>query len=914
MSNRMLINATQSEELRVAIVKGQRLENLDIEQAVSKQKKANIYKGVVSRVEPSLEAAFIDYGADRHGFLPSKEVARDYYAEGSDELRRPSIKDLLKPGQEILVQVDKEERGTKGAALTTYISLAGCYLVLMPNNPRAGGISRRIEGGERAELRDVLKELSVPEGMGLIVRTAGLGRSLEELEWDLSVLLSQWEAIQRVVDERKGPFLVYQESDVIVRAIRDYLRPDISEILVDTEEAFERAKSYIAGVRPDFLSRIKLYQDPLPLFNRYQIESQIESAFQREVVLENRASIVIDPTEALTSIDINSSKATEGADIEETAFKTNEAAAREIARQLRIRDTGGLIVIDFIDMNSPRHQRGIENVLREEMRHDRARVQIGRISRFGLLEMSRQRVRPSLDDATQLPCTRCEGQGTIRTIPSLALSILRVIEEEAMKQNTGQVRAQVPVKVATFLLNEKRRVVHEIEERHGCHVLILPNKDLQTPKYTVERVREDNVDSNAGNSYDQVEKLDRSDELVGLAKSTVVSEQPALRSVTPTAPILPRTGTRSTESGIISRLWSAVFGVENKIKDKTDNRSRSDSSESDDEQGGNRSRSRYQNGNGNRNRNNNNRRNNNRNRRRQNDDRPSDKVAANQNDEAAIQNEDDDNIGNNHRRRGPQQNRSNNNNNNRRRNNNRGNGNNNNTGTNNRSRGGSRQNGNEQRAAVDTRDEDSLSLALPSPEEQLSAKERAFSTDPDTATVIDQPDNAMNNNGAESGNNRRNNPNQRRRRRGQYGNRRKSADGSSEANSNTAASGNTDSNYRPDNQSVSKIEVANPSEKTQDATPPTSAPMFKKESKPAASTRTDTAPKAVSSEQPKPKKEAEKKVEKSAPAKRSASRMPPPVSPLASPQGNLQQVVSKKKPESSETTSSGSTGSSSAEG
>jgi len=445
---RMLINATQQEEMRVALVDGQRLYDLDIESPGHEQKKANIYKGKITRIEPSLEAAFVDYGADRHGFLPLKEIARTYFPQGYTFHGRPNIRDVIKEGQEVIVQVDKEERGQKGAALTTFISVAGSYLVLMPNNPRAGGISRRIEGDERTELKESLSRLELPKGMGLIVRTAGVGKSFEELNYDLKALLVHWEAIQQAADSAKAPFLIHQESNVIFRAIRDYLRRDIGEILIDKPRVFEEAKAHIERFRPDFMSRVKLYQGDTPLFTHYQIESQIESAFQREVRLPSGGSIVIDPTEALTSIDINSSKATKGGDIEETALNTNLEAADEIARQLRLRDLGGLIVIDFIDMTPPRHQREVENRLKDAARPDRARVQIGKISRFGLLEMSRQRLRPSLGEASQGVCPRCSGQGTIRSNESIALSILRLIEEEAIKDNTAQVNAQVPVAAA----------------------------------------------------------------------------------------------------------------------------------------------------------------------------------------------------------------------------------------------------------------------------------------------------------------------------------------------------------------------------------------------------------------------------------------------------------------------------------
>lgn len=488
---RMLINATQQEELRVALVDGQRLYDLDIESPGHEQKKANIYKGKITRIEPSLEAAFVDYGAERHGFLPLKEIAREYFPANYNAHGRPNIKDVLREGQEVIVQIDKEERGNKGAALTTFISLAGSYLVLMPNNPRAGGISRRIEGDDRTELKEALASLELPDGMGLIVRTAGVGKSAEALQWDLSFRLKHWEAIQKAAESRPAPFLIHQESNVIVRAFRDYLRQDIGEILIDNPKVLELARQHIAALgRPDFTSKIKLYTGEIPLFSHYQIESQIESAFQREVRLPSGGSIVIDTTEALTAIDINSARATRGGDIEETAFNTNLEAADEIARQLRLRDLGGLIVIDFIDMTPVRHQRAVENRLREAVRQDRARIQISHISRFGLLEMSRQRLSPSLGESSHHVCPRCSGTGTVRDNESLSLSILRLIEEEALKENTKEVHAIVPVPVASYLLNEKRAAVSAIEARQGgVRCIIVPNDLMQTPHYHVLRVR-----------------------------------------------------------------------------------------------------------------------------------------------------------------------------------------------------------------------------------------------------------------------------------------------------------------------------------------------------------------------------------------------------------------------------------------
>lgn len=488
---RMLINATQSEELRVALVDGQKLYDLDIESPGHEQKKANIYKGTITRVEPSLEAAFVDYGADRHGFLPLKEIAKTYFPSGYKLEGRPNIKDVVREGTQVIVQVDKEERGQKGAALTTFISLAGSYLVLMPNNPRAGGISRRIEGDERTDLKQSLGQLELPDGMGLIVRTAGVGKSYEELQWDLGVLVNHWSNIVKASETKSAPFLIHQESNVIVRAIRDYLRRDIGEILIDKPAIFEKALAHIELVRPDFVNRVKLYQGDVPLFSHYQIESQIESAFQREVRLPSGGSIVIDPTEALTSIDINSARATKGGDIEETALNTNLEAADEIARQLRLRDLGGLVVIDFIDMTPVKNQREVENRMKDAVKPDRARIQLGRISRFGLLEMSRQRLRPSLGESAYHVCPRCSGHGTVRGTESLALSVLRIIEEESIKDNTGQIEAQLPINVATYLLNEKRRALRSVEKRHNVELLIIPNPNFETPHYEIVRRRPD---------------------------------------------------------------------------------------------------------------------------------------------------------------------------------------------------------------------------------------------------------------------------------------------------------------------------------------------------------------------------------------------------------------------------------------
>jgi ribonuclease E len=487
---RMLINATQTEELRVALVDGQRLYDLDIESGSREQKKSNIYKGKITRIEPSLEAAFVDFGADRHGFLPLKEISRSYFSKNPGS-GRVNIKEVMREGQEVIVQVDKEERGNKGAALTTMVSLAGRYLVLMPNNARAGGISRRIEGDERTELREAMKGVTVPDDMGVIVRTAGIGRSSEELQWDLDYLMQLWQAIHGASERRNAPCLLLQESNVVIRAIRDYLRQDIGEVLIDNQSAYDEAIGFVQQVMPQYESKFKLYEDKVPLFNRYQIESQIETAFQREVKLPSGGSIVIDPTEALVSIDINSARATKGADIEETATTTNCEAAEEIARQLRLRDMGGLVVIDFIDMHSNRNQREVENRLKNSLEMDRARVQVGRISRFGLMEMSRQRLRPSLGETSGHVCPRCSGTGVVRDLPSLSLSILRLIEEEAAKENTGQIRAEVPLNVGSFLLNDKREVIADIENRHDARIVILPNPHMDTPHYEVTRLRPD---------------------------------------------------------------------------------------------------------------------------------------------------------------------------------------------------------------------------------------------------------------------------------------------------------------------------------------------------------------------------------------------------------------------------------------
>ncbi|WP_181281384.1 ribonuclease E [Pseudomonas aeruginosa] len=531
---RMLINATQPEELRVALVDGQRLFDLDIESGAREQKKANIYKGRITRVEPSLEAAFVDFGAERHGFLPLKEISREYFKKSPEG--RINIKEVLSEGQEVIVQVEKEERGNKGAALTTFISLAGRYLVLMPNNPRAGGISRRIEGEERNELREGLNGLNAPADMGLIVRTASLGRSTEELQWDLDYLLQLWSAIKEASGERGAPFLIYQESNVIIRAIRDYLRQDIGEVLIDSIDAQEEALNFIRQVMPQYASKVKLYQDSVPLFNRFQIESQIETAFQREVKLPSGGSIVIDPTEALVSIDINSARATKGGDIEETALQTNLEAAEEIARQLRLRDIGGLIVIDFIDMTPAKNQRAVEERVREALEADRARVQVGRISRFGLLEMSRQRLRPSLGETSGIVCPRCNGQGIIRDVESLSLAILRLIEEEALKDRTAEVRARVPFQVAAFLLNEKRNAITKIELRTRARIFILPDDHLETPHFEVQRLRDDSPELVAGQTSYEMATVEHEEAQPVSSTRTLVRQEAAVKTVAPQQP------------------------------------------------------------------------------------------------------------------------------------------------------------------------------------------------------------------------------------------------------------------------------------------------------------------------------------------------------------------------------------------
>jgi ribonuclease E len=548
------------------MVDGQQLYDLDIEIPSQEQKKANVYKGKITRIEPSLEAAFVDYGAERHGFLPFKEISRNYFSEEALKAQgRPDIKTAISEGQEVVVQVEKEERGNKGAALTTFISLAGRFLVLMPNNPRAGGVSRRIEGEDRNIIRESLAQLDIPSGMGLIVRTAGVGRSVEELQWDLEYLLTLWTAMEKAAGERAAPFLIYQESNVIVRALRDYFRTDINEVLIDSEKVFETARQFLQQVMPERLNKLKLYSDPVPLFNRFQIENQIESAYRREVQLPSGGAIVVDHTEALISIDINSARATRGGDIEETALNTNLEAADEIARQLRLRDLGGLIVIDFIDMVAARNQREVENRLRDAVKIDRARVQIGRISRFGLLEMSRQRLKPSLGESTQIVCPRCTGHGTIRTVESLALSLIRIMEEEALKENSARVDVHVPVDVATYMLNEKRKAINEIEQQTGIKMLIIANTTLETPQYRVERIRRSEIDESSDvASYKQVVDVGENYDPTAFKEKVIQPEQPAVTAIAPTRPApLP---VKEPTGGFLKKVVSLFTGEESKAE------------------------------------------------------------------------------------------------------------------------------------------------------------------------------------------------------------------------------------------------------------------------------------------------------------------------------------------------------------
>lgn len=558
---RMLFNATQAEELRVAIVDGQNLLDLDIETLGKEQRKGNIYKGIITRIEPSLEACFVDYGTDRHGFLPFKEVSRSYFRDY--EGGRARIQDVLKEGMEVIVQVEKDERGNKGAALTTFISLAGRYLVLMPNNPRGGGVSRRIEGEERQELKAAMAQLDIPNGMSIIARTAGIGRSAEELEWDLNYLKQLWQAIEEAGKAHHDPYLLFMESSLLIRAIRDYFRPDIGEILVDNQEVHDQVAEFMSYVMPGNIGRLKLYEDHTPLFSRFQIEHQIESAFSRSVSLPSGGAIVIDHTEALVSIDVNSARATRGADIEDTAFKTNMEAAEEVARQMRLRDLGGLVVIDFIDMENPKHQRDVENVLRDALKKDRARVQMGKLSRFGLLELSRQRLKPALGESSHVACPRCAGTGVIRGIESTALHVLRIIQEEAMKDNTGEVRAQVPVDVATFLLNEKRAELFAMEERLDVNVVLIPNIHLENPHYEINRIRTDDVEEDGEPSYKRVAEPeeDESAKPFGGEKAKAARPEPAVKGVRHTSPAPTAAPERKTSWWDSFKAWlKRIFG------------------------------------------------------------------------------------------------------------------------------------------------------------------------------------------------------------------------------------------------------------------------------------------------------------------------------------------------------------------
>ena len=569
---RMLINATQEEELRVAMVDGQKLYDLDIESPSRAQKKANIYKGKITRVEPSLDAAFVNYGAERHGFLPLKEISREYFVKEPQSGSRINIRDVLREGQDIVVQVEKDERGNKGAALTTFISLAGRFIVLMPNNPRAGGVSRRITGEERDEIRDALRKLTIPDGMGCIVRTAGMGRSDDELNWDRDYLMGIWESIKKAVVDSPAPALIFQDSNAIIRAIRDHLSSEIGEVLIDDAGTFEAAREFMSHAMPHNQNKLKFYDDTTPLFTRFQIESQIESAFAHSVQLPAGGSIVIDHTEALVSIDINSARATKGSDIEATALATNLEAADEIARQLRLRDLGGLLVIDFIDMSPSKNQRDVENRLRDAVRPDRARVQIGRISRFGLLEMSRQRLRPSLGESAHQVCPRCNGIGNIRDVESLALSVLRLLGEESRKDQTAKVIAQLPIDVAIYLLNEKRDWIRHIEERNDIQAILIANPNLETPNYSIRRVRDDQtvLPENTGASYNLVANDDQLDEAsLRLTTTPVKPEMPAVESTGPSTPApppkpkpepTPAVAATGDKPGLLARLWAAIKG------------------------------------------------------------------------------------------------------------------------------------------------------------------------------------------------------------------------------------------------------------------------------------------------------------------------------------------------------------------
>jgi ribonuclease E len=573
----MLVNAVQEEELRVALVDGQKLYDLSIEIPSREQKKSNIYKGRITRVEPSLEAAFVEYGAQRHGFLPLKEVSKEYFSTQANAQGRQNIKEVLREGQELIVQVEKEERGNKGAALTTFISLAGRFLVLMPNNPRAGGVSRRIEGEDREQMRDAMNGLQIPDGMGAIVRTAGVGRSTEELQWDLNNLKTAWDAIVAANDGRPAPFLIFQESDAVTRGLRDYFSDDVGECLIDQPEAFQKAQEYMQRfMPPDAQRKLKLYQDPVPLFTRYQIESQIESAYSHKVNLPSGGSLVIDHTEALVSIDINSARSTRGGDIEATARNTNLEAAEEIARQLRLRDIGGLIVIDFIDMESTANQRAVEDMLRDAVKMDRARIQLGRLSRFGLLELSRQRLRPALSETTHINCPRCSGMGTIRGVESMSLALLRLIGEEARKERTGRVTAQVPVDVATYLMNEKREWLGQIESRDKVSLVIVPNPHMQTPAYTLRRIRDDEKElpENTTVSYQLADQPVVDDSNIGSRDKKPQGDVPLVPSILPAsaAPVIPMpvpevapeaapvAAAAAPQAGIFVRLWRWLFG------------------------------------------------------------------------------------------------------------------------------------------------------------------------------------------------------------------------------------------------------------------------------------------------------------------------------------------------------------------
>ena len=563
---RMLINATQPEEVRVALVDGQRLYDLDIESTTRKQKKSNIYKARVARIEPSLEAAFLEYGSERHGFLPFKEISRRLFKSNIQDHKnseRLTIKDVLEEGQELIVQVEKEERGNKGAALTTYISLAGRYLVAMPNNPRVEGVSRQIEGDDRIEARDTMNGLVIPEGMGIILRTAGVGKSKEEMQWDLDYLSQLWETVKNASKERSAPYLIYQESDVIIRAIRDYLRKDITEIWIDDPDIYEKCKEFMGHIMPHNLTKLQLYKDSDPLFTRYQIESQIESAFSRTVHLPSGGALIIDHTEALISIDINSAKSTKGSDIEETALNTNLEAAEEISRQLRLRDIGGLIVIDFIDMLNLNNKRKVETALREHLHTDRARVQLGKISRFGLFEMSRQRLRPSLDDSNHSPCPRCDGQGTIRNVKSLSLSVLRIIEEEAMKDMTAKLIIHAPVDSTAFLLNEKRHLISEIQQRLNVEILIIPDSALVTPQYSIERIKKtDQIEEISTRASYQLQR-DKDGDIENNARfitKNTLHEKPLVKQIIPAKP-LPASRKKSMLKNIIINFFKSLFGT-----------------------------------------------------------------------------------------------------------------------------------------------------------------------------------------------------------------------------------------------------------------------------------------------------------------------------------------------------------------